>query len=283
MSVNVSIGDESFRDNQTPLVDNLMKFDQLSERISENIELLKDYIEILTEYKEKMGTSEDSKAMRRRMNNEVSEGNDLIKRIFEDFHEMEDLKFKRRKDVDTFNKMFRRLNNTFDDYYDRFTKVLKEIHSREKIFLEIKQSMTLNRSSTSDQSTPISVITEHNANQENDQRESLLDTANNLQFYASIIEERENQLQEVRKLASEMNHLAQVQANKIYEQTDDIEGLVEDTADAEKNAEGANNELTKTLRNQQKVTKKNLIITSAIVFICILIILILLFTGSGSN
>jgi len=283
MSVNVSIGDESFRDNQTPLVDNLMKFDQLSERISENIELLKDYIEILTEYKEKMGTSEDSKAMRRRMNNEVSEGNDLIKRIFEDFHEMEDLKFKRRKDVDTFNKMFRRLNNTFDDYYDRFTKVLKEIHSREKIFLEIKQSMTLNRSSTSDQSTPISVITEHNANQENDQRESLLDTANNLQFYASIIEERENQLQEVRKLASEMNHLAQVQANKIYEQTDDIEGLVEDTADAEKNAEGANNELTKTLRNQQKVTKKNLIITSAIVFICILVILILLFTGSGSN
>jgi len=283
MSVNVSIGDESFRDNQTPLVDNLMKFDQLSERISENIELLKDYIEILTEYKEKMGTSEDSKAMRRRMNNEVSEGNDLIKRIFEDFHEMEDLKFKRRKDVDTFNKMFRRLNNTFDDYYDRFTKVLKEIHSREKIFLEIKQSMTLNRSSTSHQSTPISVITEHNANQENDQRESLLDTANNLQFYASIIEERENQLQEVRKLASEMNHLAQVQANKIYEQTDDIEGLVEDTADAEKNAEGANNELTKTLRNQQKVTKKNLIITSAIVFICILVILILLFTGSGSN
>jgi len=234
MSVNVSIGDESFRDNQTPLVDNLMKFDQLSERISENIELLKDYIEILTEYKEKMGTSEDSKAMRRKMNNEVSEGNDLIKRIFEDFHEMEDLKFKRRKDVDTFNKMFRRLNNTFDDYYDRFTKVLKEIHSREKIFLEIKQSMTLNRSSTSDQSAPISVITEHNANQENDQRESLLDTAQNLQFYASIIEERENQLQEVRKLASEMNHLAQVQANKIYEQTDDIEGLVEDTADAEK-------------------------------------------------
>jgi len=256
MSVNVSIGDESFRDNQTPLVDNLMKFDQLSERISENIELLKDYIEILTEYKEKMGTSEDSKAMRRRMNNEVSEGNDLIKRIFEDFHEMEDLKFKRRKDVDTFNKMFRRLNNTFDDYYDRFTKVLKEIHSREKIFLEIKQSMTLNRSSTSDQSAPISVITEHNANQENDQRESLLDTAQNLQFYASIIEERENQLQEVRKLASEMNHLAQVQANKIYEQTDDIEGLVEDTADAEKNAEGANNELTKTLRNQQKNHKE---------------------------
>jgi len=278
MSVNVSIGDESFRDNQTPLVDNLMKFDQLSERISENIELLKDYIEILTEYKEKMGTSEDSKAMRRRMNNEVSEGNDLIKRIFEDSHEMEDLKFKRRKDVDTFNKMFRRLNNTFDDYYDRFTKVLKEIHSREKIFLEIKQSMTLNRSSTSDQSAPISVITEHNANQENDQRESLLDTAQNLQFYASIIEERENQLQEVRKLASEMNHLAQVQANKIYEQTDDIEGLVEDTADAEKNAEGANNELTKTLRNQQKTTKKNLIITSVIVFICVLVMLILLFS-----
>lgn len=282
MSVNVSIGgDESFRDNQTPLVDNLMKFDQLTERISENIELLKDYIEILTEYREKMGTSEDSKAMRRRMNNEVSEGNDLIKRIFEDFQDMEDLKFKRRKDVDTFNKMFRRLNNTFDDYYDRFTKVLKDIHSREKIFLEIKQSMTLNRSSTSDQSATITgtLITEHNANQENDQKESLLDTANNLQFYASIIEERENQLQEVRKLASEMNHLAQVQANKIYEQTDDIENLVEDTADAEKNTDSANKELTQTLRNQQKTTKKNLIITSVIVFICLLTIIILMATN----
>ncbi len=280
MSANVSMGDDSFYNNQTPLVDNLMRFDQLTERISENIELLKDYIDILTEYREKMGTNEDSKAMRRRMNNEVSEGNDLIKRIFEDFQEMEDLKFKRRKDVDNFNKMFRRLNNTFDDYYDRFTKVLKEIHSREKIFLEIKQSMTLNRSSASDQSAVITITTDPHANQENDQKESLLDTAQNLQFYASIIEERENQLQEVRKLASEMNQLAQVQAKKINEQTDDIEGLVEDTADAEKNAEGANNELSKTLKNQQKTTKKNLIITSIIVFICFLVIIILLSTSS---
>jgi len=279
MSANVSIGDDSFYNNQTPLVDNLMRFDQLTERISENIELLKDYIDILTEYREKMGTNEDSKAMRRRMNNEISEGNDLIKRIFEDFQEMEDLKFKRRKDVDNFNKMFRRLNNTFDDYYDRFTKVLKEIHSREKIFLEIKQSMTLNRSSASDQSAVVTITTDPHANQENDQKESLLDTANNLQFYASIIEERENQLQEVRKLASEMNHLAQVQAKKINEQTDDIEGLVEDTADAEKNAEGANDELSKTLKNQQKTTKKNLIITSIIVFICLLVIIILLSTS----
>jgi t-SNARE complex subunit (syntaxin) len=279
MSANVSIGDDSFYNNQTPLVDNLMRFDQLTERISENIELLKDYIDILTEYREKMGTNEDSKAMRRRTNTELSEGNDLIKRIFEDFQEMEDLKFKRRKDVDNFNKMFRRLNNTFDDYYDRFTKVLKEIHSREKIFLEIKQSMTLNRSSASDQSAVITITTDPHANQENDQKESLLDTANNLQFYASIIEERENQLQEVRKLASEMNQLAQVQAKKINEQTDDIEGLVEDTADAEKNAEGANNELSKTLKNQQKTTKKNLIITSIIVFICLLVIIILLSTS----
>jgi len=272
MSINVSInGDEG--DTRTPLVDNLMRFDTLSEKISENIETLKDYIDVLTEYKEKMGTVEDTRSMRRRMNNEITEGNDLIKRILEDFRELEDLKFKRRKDIDNFNKMVRRLNHSFDEHYQKFTKVLKEIHSREKIFLELRQSTTLHPESSENTSVNTN---SYNVNPDDDFRESVEESTRNLHFYSSIIEERENQLADVRKLASEMNMLAQAQSKKIHDQVGDLITLVEDTSNAEKDTGNANNELAETLKRQQKTTKKNLVITVIIILLCLVVITIVL-------
>jgi len=276
MSINASINGDD-HDTRTPLVDNLMRFDTLSEKISENIETVKDYIEVLTEYREKMGTVEDTRSMRRRMNNEISEGNDLIKRILDDFRDLEDLKFKRRKDIENFNKMVRRLNNSFDDQYQKFTKVLKEIHSREKIFLELRKSTTLNPSSVADDSS----VNTNSYNVNNDDRESVEETTRNLQFYSSIIEERENQLQDVRKLASEMNMLAQAQSKKIHDQVGDLITLVEDTSKAEDETKGANNELSKTLKQQQNTTKKNLVISVVLILLCLVIITIVLSTSSS--
>jgi len=126
---------------QKALVDKQAKFNSLAESITEGIESLMQYLEVLEECKIKMGTQGDTKSMRTRMKTEISEANDLIKNIMDQLQEVEDVKFKNRKENDNKNKMLRRLNNTFEEYYDKFTKLIKEIHGNEKKFIDIKQSV----------------------------------------------------------------------------------------------------------------------------------------------
>lgn len=86
----------------------------------------------LKEYKGKMGTQQDTKSMRTRMNHEIGEANELIKQTLDLIQDLEDLKFKNKKDTDNKKKMLRRLNNSFEDYYEEFTKLINPLNTSEK-------------------------------------------------------------------------------------------------------------------------------------------------------
>lgn len=313
-------------DNERPLVDNLIKFDNLTERISEEIDTLRDYVDVLNEYKAKMGTADDTKSMRARMNSEITETNDVIKRLLDLFQELEDLKFRKKKDIDNYNKMVRRLNNLFNEHNDKFTKVIKEIHSREKIFVQVRQASVVNMNnsfseysatvlSSGDQAVnnednrdsivfrgsghgarydrydnesmvqsngsevnnqynpPGAFGTQETYNYRHDEsaHQSVVEVMSDLDFYASIINERESNVRHVRELAAEMNKYAQVQAQRIGEQAEDLEYMVEYTTAAEANTVQANKELDQALKYQKKATKRNLCLTVLILVVCIVV------------
>lgn len=262
-------------DYDRPLVDNLARYHQITERISDDIHLVKEYTESLENCRDKMGTTEDTRTLRKKLHSQVIEGNDLIKKILEQFHDLEELEFKKRKDKESCNKLTRRLNNSFEDAHSQFTKVLKDIHSKERIYIGLQQSLTLHASS--------SIVSEHSGRFSDHHTQTVIhevsEAMQDLDFYATILEERESQIRHTRELAGEMNMLAQYQAQKIKEQGEDIEVLVEDTEDTEGHTKKANEELEKATKYQKRATTKNLTILIIIVIVCIVVVAIVVSNG----
>jgi len=103
-----------------------------------------------------------------------------------------------------------------------------------------------------------------------------------LDFTEALLKERQNDLQEIRRYAHEINLTAQFQAHKIHEASNDIEVIENDTAFAEKKVEEADGHLSKALEHQNKTSKKNLIVCFIAVLICAVTLAIVISNHSSN-
>jgi len=83
-----------------PLVgSNRLDLEELSEKITDSIEGLSEYIQKMEEFDTRLGSKEDTRIMREQMKEEISDGNDEIKSILELFKQFDRLTLKRKDDI----------------------------------------------------------------------------------------------------------------------------------------------------------------------------------------
>jgi len=203
------------------------------------------------------------------MNDAKSKANASSKKIEDLLRTLRDLQPKKSDDRDHKLKVSRRVQESFDKQNQKFTKLLRNIQTKEKTYLEVKRSMhESNRHKSSNAS-------QHSFASSDDDVE-VAAQIQDLDFTEALLKEREKDLQDVRKLAHEINLTAQFQAQKLAEASSDLEIIDNDTGFTEKKTEEANRHLDQTLKNQNKTSKKNLILCLAVIFICAIVIAIVL-------
>jgi len=240
--------------------------ENISQQLSENVEIFQDYIVSLEEYEMKLGSKSDTRDMRRKMNDAKSKANATSKKIEELLRNLRDLQPKKADDRDYKLKVARRVQENFDKQSQKFIKLLRNIQTKEKTYLEVKKSMHESRHKSSNASA--------HSMASSDEDIEVAAQIQDLDFTEALLKEREKDLQDIRKLAHEVNLTAQFQAQKLAEASSDLEIIENDTGFTEKKTEEANRHLDQTLKNQNRTSKKNLIICLAVIFICALIIAI---------
>jgi len=220
----------------------------------------------LEDYESKLGSRSDTRDMRRKMNEAKSKANATSKKIEDLLRTLRDLQPKKNDDRDHKLKVARRVQESFEKQNQKFVKLLRNIQTKEKTYLEVKRSMHENRHKSSNAS-------QHSIASSDDDVE-VAAQIQDLDFTEALLKEREKDLQDVRKLAHEINLTAQFQAQKLAEASSDLEIIENDTGFTEKKTEEANRHLDQTLKNQNKASKKNLILCLAVIFICAIVIAI---------
>jgi len=98
----------------------------------------------LKEFENMLGKKDDTRSMRREMKEEIAEVNDIIKKTLDLFRQFDELPLRKKEDQEHRNKVIRRTKEVFDKEYAKFTKTLKEIQTKEKVYLEARKSITKN-------------------------------------------------------------------------------------------------------------------------------------------
>jgi len=226
----------------------------LSEKLTENIENIVEAVQTLEDYEAQLGTKGDTRSFRKKMKDHITRTNELIKRTSAILKQFEALKPKSKGEIDLRNKILKRTKENFNKQQEKFNKTFKDIQTKEKIYLDARKSIT-GEHSTSNASTDI----------END----LQIHAQDLDFHDSLLQEREQDIQDIRRLAHELNLTAQVQAQKINEASENMIYVQENVDDTEKNTESANKHLDEVLKNSKRNTWKSFICLLIIIGVCI--------------
>jgi len=230
--------------------------ESLSNKLSENIEAIVEAVQNLEDYGMLLGTKNDTKTMRKKMKDHITDTNSLIKKTGDLLRQFEALKPKRKEEADARNKILKRTKENYSKQSDRFTKIFKDIQSKEKIYIEARKSV---------ERKPGSISTTSNSDIES----NIQVQSNDLDFTETLFKEREADIQEVRRLAHELNLTAQYQAQKIQEASEDIVVIQDQAYETEKNAEMANKELEKALQSRKKSSIRNII--CLILILCVVV------------
>jgi len=240
--------------------------EEFSERITESIEGLSSYIQALEEFDTRLGSKEDTRAMRENMKEEISEANEELRKTMDLFKQFDTLTLKRKEDIDYRNKMLKRAKDNFNKQNEKITQILKSIQRKEKIYLQAKQAGA-NATLKSNLSAyhPIGDDEDFVATQiEADLKD--------LNFTEAMIKERQEDVVEIRKLAHELNLTSQYQAKKLQEASLDIEMVEENTRATESEVQSANKHLDEVLKIESKGSRRNHILCCLIILGCIVIV-----------
>jgi len=99
-------------------------------------------------------------------------------------------------------------------------------------------------------------------------------------YNETYLRERESDIQEVRRLAHEINLTAQFQARKIQEASEDIVIIADSTEKTEALTEAGKRNIDEALKNQKKMTTRNLICLITIIVICAVVLGIVISSDS---
>jgi len=242
--------------------------DNLSEKLTENIENINESVQNLEDYELQLGTKADTRTMRRKMKEHITRTNDLIKKTAAILKQFEALKPKGKNEIDSRNKILKRTKENFNKQQEKFNKTFKDIQTKEKIYLDARKSLTGENQNT-------------NSNASTDIESDLQIHAQDLDFHDSLLQEREADIQDIRRLAHELNLTAQVQAQKINESSENMIYVQENVEDTEKNTESANKHLDEALKNSKAGSYRNLICLLVVLGVCVCLIVIFVWKLMG--
>lgn len=116
------------------------EFEELGEQISANIECLQGYGSTLEKYHAKLGTNQDTQDLRAQMKEDIAHGNQAIMKTMHLFQEFDTLNLKKKADQDARNRISRRARLSFELARDRYTRALREVHRKERIYVAVKKA-----------------------------------------------------------------------------------------------------------------------------------------------
>lgn len=143
MSIQETSGDFSSNLTQSLITsESDQQFEQLSEKITENLESLEIYISLLEDYNNRLGTKDDTKAMRI----EIKDVRQTVERIMANlgilFDQFDTLNKNNGQNNSFPSKFSRRSQLSFGIYKERYSKLLREIERKEKTYVQL-QSPTI--------------------------------------------------------------------------------------------------------------------------------------------
>jgi len=226
----------------------------------------------LEDYEMQLGGKNDTRTLRKKMKDHITTTNDLIKKTGDILKQFEGLKLKGRNETDFRNKVLKRTKESFTKQQEKFNRTFKDIQTKEKIYLDARKSV-------------IKTSQGGNSNASTDIDSDIQIQAQELDFHESLLQEREQDIQDIRRLAHELNLTAQLQSIKIQESSENMIVVHENVQDVEKDVEIANKELDGAIKNQKMTTKRNLIclLISVLVSVVVVAVIVSIWMNKHDN
>jgi len=228
------------------------------------MEDLNEFMRDLEAFEGRLGSKGDSRQLRTKMNETKTKAIELVRIILDLLKELKDLQPKKSDDRDYKNKVQRRLQEAFNKQNKNFNELITVLQKKEKENIDLKKSMLGSRLKSSVSSSVAS----------GDDDLEMAAQIQDLDFAEAMLKEREKDLQDVRRLAHELNLTAQFQAQKIAEGSNDLEIVENEVGFTENKTGEANTHLEKALANTKRASKKNLVICIAVTLLCGVVIAI---------
>jgi len=118
-----------------PLTTASSELAELSEKISENVEQLKNLVLLLEDYQQKLGTYNDTMFLRAKVKEKIGKGNGIIMRTIDFFQQFDSLSLKQASSREDNIKISRKNQKTFEGYRERYTRALREVYKRERMYV----------------------------------------------------------------------------------------------------------------------------------------------------
>jgi len=126
-----------------PLTSPASELAEMSEKISDNVDQLRDLVLLVEDYQEKLGSAHDTVFLRTKVKEKIGKGNGIIMQTIDFFQQFDSLSLKQLSSREANMKVSRKNQMTFEGYRERYTKALREVYKRERIYAPNKRAMHL--------------------------------------------------------------------------------------------------------------------------------------------
>mmetsp|Transcript_34926 Transcript_34926/g.31458 ORF Transcript_34926/g.31458 Transcript_34926/m.31458 type:complete len:145 (+) Transcript_34926:47-481(+) len=130
-----------------PFLNNQAQIESISNELTQQIDTLLEHNQNLKEFEGLLGSKEDTRSMRKEMKQEIGDANNLIKKTLANFRSLDQLNLRKREEAEFRNKVARRAREAFDKEQQKFTKIVKDIQTKEKVYIDTKKSIAGNKDS----------------------------------------------------------------------------------------------------------------------------------------
>jgi hypothetical protein len=247
-----------------PLISDHATFQSLTDVVSEHLESLKEIIDRIEEHQSDLEKRERERQIKKKIKDEVSDVNKMINELSKLFKEFRRFDFGTKTENENKEKILRRLKGYFTRQHDRFTALVTNLQKTEKMSLEIRRSIFSSVSSAnfSDGSGPRGVESFADAEIEA--------SVEDIDFYNVILDDRTENLKQIRGIAYEIRLAADDQAKLLQDRQQDLETVVNAASVAERMVDEGNKEIdqgNKVMKKDSNV-KKNLVLCLIVLLLC---------------
>ena len=265
------------------LLDTQSEFQEITEEITRQINVLRSRLDHLEEYKAELIKTSRQRSMRSSLRENIVSINNLINEICNLFRHTKTLKSPNRAEKNDRKKILQRLRIGFTQEHNRFVKTINTFEHSERVYLELRKSIFSSiNSNTSGRNSNLLVDNRPPINIPDSPADpEIIASMEDIDFYQAMLEEREKQVQNIKGIAYELKLAADSQAKAIQANEQDLESMVKDASFAEKMVNTGNKDLEEAASKNKggKSWKKNLVFCLMILLLCAVVVVIILGTG----
>ena len=125
--------------NESPLLQQ-SNFEEIAENLSKNIDRLKACVVSLEDFQQKLGTKDDTWLLRVQMKDTIVNGNNTIMNTNNLFQQSDSLILQQKVNYALGDKLSNRAKLNFELYKERYTVALREIHRKEKAYVQPRRT-----------------------------------------------------------------------------------------------------------------------------------------------